>query len=278
MANDSERIELRLTVEEKRRWMEQAKQFDLSLSEWIRRCCAHYAAQQQNSSSAAAEHFRQGKDLRLKGDYERAIAVLSEAVRLHANYADAYYHRGLAYEAMADLDRSIADLRNAAQFEPAASYSDSHDCAGINEDIARVSAARGTAFLQKGEYDAAIVDLTESIELRPLSDVRLARSRAYMALRQFKAAIDDLMAVAIINPDDKQARFDVYYRLARCHRQIGAYEQAILNAGIAIRLQPNRPKAYWLRGSCYSRAGEHGKAVMDLTAAIRLRREAATSQ
>jgi len=221
----------------------------------------------------AAEHYQQGQAWRLKGEYEKAIAAFSEAVRLHPPYPDAYYLRGLAYEAIADYDRSLADLKKVVQLQPGVVQGRSWEIASkdIDYDIARVCCRRGTASFQKGEFGAALADFNESIELDPQPDFRLARGRAYYALRRFKEAIDDLMAIAVTNPEDKLLRFDIYYRLATCHREIGAYKLAILNAGIAIRLDPNSTEAYYVRGGAYLGMGEHDKAIADLTEAIRLR-------
>src|SRR5215470_7995686 len=53
MANDTERIELRLTPEEKRRWVVAAWEADISLSEWIRRRCTHQTAEPEQNHEAA---------------------------------------------------------------------------------------------------------------------------------------------------------------------------------------------------------------------------------
>ena len=55
MVIESGRIELRLSAEEKQRWMEQANEFGLSLSEWIRRRCSQGDVPGQNGSDGACE-------------------------------------------------------------------------------------------------------------------------------------------------------------------------------------------------------------------------------
>jgi tetratricopeptide (TPR) repeat protein len=229
-------------------------------------------------SGPAAKHYEQGQTWRLKGEHEKAIAAFSEAVRLHPDYADAYYLRGLAYEAIADYDRSLADLKNVIQLEPGTIQGRLWDASGkgIDLDVSRVCGCRGLASLQRGDYEAAIADFDESIRLDPHDtkvDVRLARGRAYCVLGRFKEAIDDLRAVALTNPEDERVRFGIYYRWANCCRRIGSHTQAILNAGVAIRLDPNSPEAYFVRGSAYLDKGEPDKAIIDFTEAIRLHPE-----
>jgi tetratricopeptide (TPR) repeat protein len=229
-------------------------------------------------SGPAAKHYEQGQTWRRKGEHEKAIAAFTQAVRLDLDYADAYYLRGLAYEAIADYDRSLADLKNVIQLEPGTIQGRLWDVSGegIDLDISRVCGSRGLASFQRGDYEAAIPDFDESIRLDRYDtkvDIRLARGRANFVLGRFKEAIDDLRAVALTNPEDEQLRFDIYYRWAHCCRRIASHTQAILNAAVAIRLDPTSPEAHFVRGSAYLDKGEPNRAIMDFTEAIRLHPE-----
>jgi tetratricopeptide (TPR) repeat protein len=53
-----------------------------------------------------------------KGDYDRAVADLTESVRLDPGHVDPFYLRGLAYDAKNDHDRAIADFGHALQLKP----------------------------------------------------------------------------------------------------------------------------------------------------------------
>ena len=53
-----------------------------------------------------------------KGDYDKAIAECSGAIRLDPNYAEAYYKRGLAYGNEGDYDKAIADYTEAIRLDP----------------------------------------------------------------------------------------------------------------------------------------------------------------
>lgn len=54
--------------------------------------------------------FEKGK----KGDYQGAIADYTQAIRLHPNYASAYYNRGLGRKEQGDKRSAIADFQKAA--------------------------------------------------------------------------------------------------------------------------------------------------------------------
>jgi tetratricopeptide (TPR) repeat protein len=49
------------------------------------------------------------------GDLDRAIADLTEAIRLDPKYADAYYNRGEAWLDARNFDRAIADTSSVAR-------------------------------------------------------------------------------------------------------------------------------------------------------------------
>ena len=69
-------------------------------------------------------------ELRQQGDYDRAIADYSEAIRMDADLTGAYAGRGLAYEAKVDVEKATADYRKALSV--AAKYEDgqwAHDTA-----------------------------------------------------------------------------------------------------------------------------------------------------
>ena len=232
----------------------------------------------------AARLYKQGRALRLKGDHDKSIAALTEAIRLYPDYADAYYVRGLGYDSTGDYDRSLADLRKVLELQPGAiqvrsTFSDKsflilpwEDAQNdIDREIAHVRYHRGMAFMQKGDYEMAVADFTESIKFNPKPEFRLARGKAYYALGQFNEAIDDLNEFSLTNPKEEDLRFDINYRLGKCYLEIRSFWQAILTAGIAIRLDPNDPESYFVRGRAYLERDEYTKAVTDLTEAIRLR-------
>ena len=53
-----------------------------------------------------------------RGDYDRAIADYTEAIRLDPKYAIVYGNRGNSYRLKGDYDRAIADLTEAIRLDP----------------------------------------------------------------------------------------------------------------------------------------------------------------
>jgi tetratricopeptide (TPR) repeat protein len=54
----------------------------------------------------------------MKGDFDRAIADASEAIRLNPKLARAYYSRGEAYRMKGDFGRAISNLTEALRLAP----------------------------------------------------------------------------------------------------------------------------------------------------------------
>ena len=54
----------------------------------------------------------------MKGDLDKAIADCSQAIRLNPDDAEAYKHRGLAYQEKGDHAKANADLKRAKELDP----------------------------------------------------------------------------------------------------------------------------------------------------------------
>jgi len=62
-------------------------------------------------------------ELRQRGDYDKAIADYSEAIRIDGALTGAYTGRGLAYEGKAEVEKAKADYKKALTLGP--KYADS---------------------------------------------------------------------------------------------------------------------------------------------------------
>jgi tetratricopeptide (TPR) repeat protein len=119
------------------------------------------ATPQTNASVAERSRaaFNQGRAALDRGDFDRAIADFSEAIRLEPRYPGsfngrgiAYNNRGLAYGNKKDFDLAIGDFSEAIRLNPT-------DAIAFN--------SRGHAFAQKKDLDSAIADFNEAIRLEP---------------------------------------------------------------------------------------------------------------
>jgi len=74
----------------------------------------------QNSTSTvmAQDFFNSGLSYYDKGDYDRAIADYTQAIKLNPNYSEAYNNRGVVYQDKGNKSLAIADYRTAVRLDP----------------------------------------------------------------------------------------------------------------------------------------------------------------
>ena len=95
----------------------------------------------------------QGKTDSNNGDYDRAIAAFSEAIRLEPKNVNAFSNRGIAYAKKGDNDRAIADYNEVIRLDP------KYALAFCNRGVAKlkINDASGKADLAKARVlDASI--------------------------------------------------------------------------------------------------------------------------
>src|SRR5471030_1058487 len=112
----------------------------------IAACSRLIVANPRNASAFVSRGFAYNN----KGDYDRAITDMNEALRLDPRNAVVFSNRGNAYFNKRDYDRAIADFSEAIRLDP------KYIIAFNN---------RGIAYRNKGENDRAIADYSEAIRL-----------------------------------------------------------------------------------------------------------------
>src|SRR5215475_11998515 len=120
------------------------------------------------------------------GDYDKAIAAFSDAMRLDPKSALAFTNRGVAYERKGDNDRAIADFNEAIRLDP---------------KNVLAFANRGIAYGKKGDTDRAIADYNEAIRLDPKNALAFAnRGIAYGKKGDNDRAIADFNEAIRLDP------------------------------------------------------------------------------
>jgi tetratricopeptide (TPR) repeat protein len=116
-----------------------------------------------------------------KGDFDRAIADFTEAIRLEHDPTELSFFfgsRGSSYEEKGDHDRAIADYTEWIRLDP-------HNSAAVY--------SRGDVYKKKGDYDRAIADYTEAIRIDPRRAASFVnRGSCYNLKGEYDRAIADL--------------------------------------------------------------------------------------
>jgi tetratricopeptide (TPR) repeat protein len=190
-------------------------------------------------------------------DYDRAIEDLSKFIQLNPNDVGALNDRGSAYERKGELNKALADFREAL----------SHGSTTASEDINRVERAiallQATICSQGNSRDAlnACSRLIDSGQLK----FYFRRGEIYFRNGDSDRAIADLSAFILLpldlrgNPNSVEALNDrgVSYAEKR------DYDRAIADYTEAIRLDRGSALSYSNRGFAYEEKGELDKALAD---------------
>jgi tetratricopeptide (TPR) repeat protein len=217
----------------------------------------------KESAKASTKAYDKGVKAVNRGDYDLAIAELSEAIRLDTNYADAYFERGMSYDEKREYDRAIADYSEAIRLKP--------------DDNFLVYEFRGDAYARKGDFDKAIADYSDSIRLKPdyYTDSYSKRGDAYLS-RGLDSAMKNL---------PEKIKEGPAYRVSGS--ELHDYDKAIADYSEIIRVTTNVPleggivndntvSAYRARANAYDAKGDYKNAIADYTEAVRLEPNADT--
>jgi len=126
---------------------------------------------------------------------------------------------------------------------------------------------RGFAYVEKTEYDKAIADCTKAIELNSKCPCAYTeRGYAYRMKREYDRAIADYTRAIELKPRYVQA----YINRAFAYAEKKEYDKAIVDCIRAIELNPKDTWAYMERGYAYKKKREYDRAIADYSRAIEL--------
>lgn len=119
---------------------------------------------------------------------------------------------------------------------------------------------RALVYVEEDRYDAAMVDLNSTIELKPdFAEAYLTRGKVSFEDEKFKFCIKDCEKALELNPN----LADAYYYLALAHGGNGDDKNAILEFDKAIELNPSHDRALNHRGSAKYLSGNKKGACRD---------------
>lgn len=163
-------------------------------------------------SGASVEHGggsanKEAQALIDAGDFDGAIALLTEQITKNPKAWHSYYQRGLA------------SLRKVQKAQAQTSKENATNVAG-NKDL-----------------DAAVTDLNKALELAPADpDALIARGEAREEMGQYDQAVEDYTAVLSKNPKNEKA----LKNRARAYSKSGQDEKAKADRGAAAKVNPKK--------------------------------------
>ena len=209
------------------------------------------------------------------GDSDGAIQELTLAIQHHPDHVAAYLKRAEVYAEREDFDNAIADVMKVRQLAP-----ETVPVHEVNQVSASLYFMRGINHLEKGEFNAAIQDFTEAIQLRPdHAAIYRCRGTAYFGTKDFDEAIQDYQRTIEIELENNAAYDDnddahrlgfAYAGRANTYLEAGDFDTAIQDYHASIAIDPDRKinytrleSAYRARAAAYLENDDFQNAIED---------------
>jgi tetratricopeptide (TPR) repeat protein len=133
--------------------------------------------------------------------------------------------------------------------------------------LARAYESRARAYFEVRDFDHAIADYSQVIQLNPQDRYAyLCRGNANRYKRSFDQAIADYSEAIRLDPNDGLS----YVSRAAAYAQTDDFDRAFIDYARAIELNPSDTRAYLSRGSAYRAKGDIDSATADFNHAIQI--------
>ncbi len=185
-----------------------------------------------------------------QGNYDKAILVADEAVKLNPKELKTYGYRGNAYSYKGEYDKAINDYNMALTINP------------NNEELYN---NRGYLYFKIGEIDRAINDYNMALMINPkTAEAYYNRGNACYKKGEIDRAINDYNMALTINPKNAE----VYYNRGVAYHNKGDIDRAINDYNMALTINPKNADAYYNRGVAYDNKGDTNRAINDYNIAL----------
>jgi len=222
-------------------------------------------------------------------DYEKAVKVLKECIKISPDFAEAYFNLAKAYGGLGRADIAVGFLKQAIRIKP--DFVDAHYHLGscyivvgksseFQQRIRRMEKKlniEGEAYgaltqdLQKlGGFEEAIESFKQVIRLKPdYPNAHRKLGEAYIGLSQFEEAIEAYKEAINLNPKDTKA----YEGLGVAFGNLDRKEEMIQSFEQIVKLTPEDPNAYCNLGAVYLSLDRHKQAISTYKQAIDVKTE-----
>jgi tetratricopeptide (TPR) repeat protein len=213
-------------------------------------CTALIQGGQETDEGLAIAHNNRANAYINKGDNDRAIQDLDEAVRIDPNYATAYYNRGIAYNNKDQHERAIQDFDQAIR---------------LKSDYIAAYNNRGSAYDDLGQYERAIQDYNEVIRRDPNYGMAINnRGVAYKNLHQYERAVADYTKAISLD----QSKANRWANRCWARMILGKLKEALADCDHSLKLNPTYGDAHNARGVIYLRQKKAAAAITEFDAGL----------
>lgn len=217
--------------------------------------CTRIITQGKESlANLAMAYGNRGASYVRKGDYDRALIDLDEAIRLDPKAEIPLYNRGLVHQNKGEDDEAIADFSKFIDSKP---------------DDTNGYYSRGGVYFMKKDYDRSLADCDHAITLKPdFAEAYACRGDAYEGKDDYEGAITNYDKA--IHVAGKDAWASLYRVRADALSNNGEFDRAIAGYEQALSLDGKDAEAYKNRGITFCNKGDYDRGLADYAKALEL--------
>jgi tetratricopeptide (TPR) repeat protein len=198
-----------------------------------------------------------GRSMYYLQQYPEAIIALNKAVDFNESNTEAYYYRGLVYEAKTEpeLSSAVKDYNRAIKAAVRPNY--------------KYFYANGLANFKNKNYDQSIENLNNLITYDSLSMIKnkyYLRGLSYFKNKAYDNALTDYAEYAKYEGAATDTAFYSDYGITALYAKQDSL--ATKNFNTALKLTPNSATAHYGLGCAYAQAGQFDKALEEIEKAF----------
>jgi protein O-GlcNAc transferase len=226
--------------------------------------------------------------------YERAVQLISKAISINPDVAQAYYNRGIALQALKRFQEALVSYNKAIALRP--DYAEAYSNRGIvlqalgrlpdglascdkaialKPDFAQAQYNRGNVLQEFGRFEDALASYDKTIALAGaaatrdpgFAEVYFHRGNALHALKRSDEALASWDKAIALNPNFAEA----YSNRGNALQEFERYDEALLSYDRAIALKPDHAAAYSNRGLALAGLHRLDEALANYDKAIALK-------
>jgi tetratricopeptide (TPR) repeat protein len=199
-----------------------------------------------------------------EGRYEEAAALLTEAVTIDRNFAEAHSSLARVLMAQGKPEDAAPHLAEALRLNP--------KLADARSSLAATHTDRGLALFKEGQFGDAAAEFTEAIRLAPeLADAHHSLGKALGAQGKIPEAIEQLTIAVRLAPANARFHYDLGFGLAN----EGKTAESIVEFTEALRLDNDIADAHTNLAVALAQQGKMQEAFVHFKEAARLKPDVA---